>query len=173
MQPPVAQVQEVGTKWSSIAKMLPGRTANAIKNRWNSLMRKNLRRQLKQHRRHGAIDPSVLLSQMEDPDELPARKRGCHTSAEIAIRHHTSAALSAATAHAAAAAAARRARGVVFTPREAKAGTGGGTHGQGPGTGAATVYGHSGESSPNSIAAQHPPYAWLPIADAVLLGRGP
>ena len=168
-------MQEVGTKWSSIAKMLPGRTANAIKNRWNSLMRKNLRRELKQHRRHGAIDPTALLSQMEDLDELPARKRGCHTSAEIAIRHHTSAALSTATAQAAAAAAAaRRGRGVVFTPREAKAGTGGGIHGQGLGTGTgATVYGHSGESSPNSIAAQHPPYAWLPIADAMLLGGGP
>ena len=170
MQPPAAQVQEVGTKWSSIAKMLPGRPANAIKNRWNSIMRKNLRRQLKQHRRHGAIDPSTtLLFQIEDLDELPARKRGCHTSAEIAIRHHTSAALSAATAHAATAAAARRSRGVVFTPQEAKAGTGGGTHGQGPGTGTATVYGHSGESSPNSIAAKPPLYAWLPIADAVLL----
>ena len=113
---PTSQVQEVGTKWSHIAKMLPGRTANAIKNRWNSSMRKNLRRQLKQHRRHGAIDPSAFLPQMEDLDELPARKRGCPTSAEIAIRHHTSAALSAATVHAAAAATARLARGVVFTP---------------------------------------------------------
>ena len=109
-------MQEVGTKWSHISKMLPGRTANAIKNRWNSSMRKNLRRQLKQHRRHGAIDPSAFLPQMEDLDELPARKRGCPTSAEIAIRHHTSAALSAATVHAAAAATARLARGVVFTP---------------------------------------------------------
>ena len=45
-----------------------------------------------------------------------AGKRGCPTSAEIAIRHHTSAALSAATVHAAAAATARLARGVVFTP---------------------------------------------------------
>lgn len=40
-------VHKVGTKWSQIVKMLPGRTDNAIKNRWNSAMRKSLRKQQK------------------------------------------------------------------------------------------------------------------------------
>ena len=48
--------RSLGNRWAEIAKLLPGRTDNAIKNHWNSALRRELR---KLNRQNSAIIPAL------------------------------------------------------------------------------------------------------------------
>ena len=51
--------QRVGNKWSEIARGLPGRAENAVKNRFNSLITKRLTHGLEAQAREGTASPKV------------------------------------------------------------------------------------------------------------------